>query len=315
MLTIFTTPKPFRGHIHDIQWNALKSWTLLEPRPQILLLGNEFGAEDAARDLGLIHLPEIRRNKHGTPLLSDLLSQAQQHARFPTLMLANADIIFLPGLMQTISSIFTVSSSCLITGRRTNLDVKGRRDFSPGWAKQLEDSVRQNGKVAGPTALDYFIFPKGLLGAVPDFAYGRVYWDNWILFRARSLGADLVDASNGILAVHQNHDYSHVVSDGSSQSVWSGEEAFANRRLVLSGFLMTLDDANFRMDSGMLVPNRKWGHRCWFHQLALAGIRRRAGPDLQNFLNWCARLWWDRNWKTRYAQLLSGPKPYDKPDA
>ena len=28
MLTIFTTPKPFRGHIGIIQRNALKSWTI-----------------------------------------------------------------------------------------------------------------------------------------------------------------------------------------------------------------------------------------------------------------------------------------------
>ena len=304
MLTIFTTPKPFRGHIHDIQWNALKSWTLLEPRPQILLLGNEFGAEDAARELGLIHLPEIRRNTRGTPLLSDLLLQAQQHARFPTLMLANADMIFLPGLMQTVSSIFTASSRCLITGRRTNLEVKGRRDFSPGWAKQLEDSVRQSGKDAGPTALDYFIFPRDFLGAVPDFAYGRVYWDNWILFRARSLGADLVDASNGILAVHQNHDYSHAVSDGSSQSVWSGEEAFANRRLVLSGFLMTLDDANWRLKNNLLVSQRIWNWRRHCHELALAGLSRKVPTCLQSKLNWCARFWWDRSWKKRYSPIL-----------
>ena len=307
MFTIFTTPKPFRGHIEDIQWNALKSWTLLEPRPQILLLGDEFGADAAARELNLQHLPKLRRNPYGTPFLSDLIRQAEAHAQFNKLMLANADILFLPSLVRSLAPISL--PRCLITGRRTNFDVSGKEEFSPGWDRKLEERVRQGGVPAGPTALDYFIFDRGLLGRIPDFAYGRVYWDNWILYRARAQGASLVDASQEILAIHQNHDYAHVTADGSSQSVWSGPEAFANRRLVLSGFLMTLDDANWRLESGKLLPQQRWSHRCLVHQVALAGIRKQAPVRLQNFLNWCARLWWDRNWRTRYAQLLAETRP------
>ncbi len=39
-LTLFTAPKPFRRPAGMAQWNAIMSWSRLEPRPEILLMGN-----------------------------------------------------------------------------------------------------------------------------------------------------------------------------------------------------------------------------------------------------------------------------------
>jgi hypothetical protein len=36
---------------------------------------------------------------------------------------------------------------------------------------------------------------------------GRVYWDQWLAWKAKSTGAKLVDASRSVTAIHQNHDY------------------------------------------------------------------------------------------------------------
>ena len=43
MLTIFSVPKPFRAYRNDSA-NAIHSWTLLAPRPEIILLGDDEGA-------------------------------------------------------------------------------------------------------------------------------------------------------------------------------------------------------------------------------------------------------------------------------
>src|ERR1700688_4352288 len=74
-LSIFAIPKPFRGHIDIIQRNAINSWTRLEPRPEILLLGEEAGTAAAARDLGVRHEPGGVRNELGTPLLDDFFAR------------------------------------------------------------------------------------------------------------------------------------------------------------------------------------------------------------------------------------------------
>src|SRR5713226_719892 len=57
MLTIFSTPKPFRGHIGITQRNALRSWTLLHPEVEIILFGDEAGAAEVCAEFGLRHEP------------------------------------------------------------------------------------------------------------------------------------------------------------------------------------------------------------------------------------------------------------------
>src|SRR5207244_634094 len=53
MVTIFTIPKPFRGHVGEIQRNAIGSWRALRPDVQVVLVGNEEGVEKAARNAGV----------------------------------------------------------------------------------------------------------------------------------------------------------------------------------------------------------------------------------------------------------------------
>ena len=48
MLTIFSIPKPFIGHVGVIQMNALRSWTFLDPKCEIVIFGDEPGIAEAA---------------------------------------------------------------------------------------------------------------------------------------------------------------------------------------------------------------------------------------------------------------------------
>jgi hypothetical protein len=66
-ITILAMPKPFHRDIGTIQRNAITSWTKPQPRPEIILIGNEEGVAECARELGLVHIPEIARNRHGQP--------------------------------------------------------------------------------------------------------------------------------------------------------------------------------------------------------------------------------------------------------
>ena len=53
MITFFTTAKPFTGHNGIIQRNALASWTRVCPDAEVILFGDEEGAAETARELGL----------------------------------------------------------------------------------------------------------------------------------------------------------------------------------------------------------------------------------------------------------------------
>ena len=62
MITVFSTLKPFRGHIGVIQRNALQSWARLHEDVDVVLFGDDEGTAEAARDMGFRHVPAVPRN-------------------------------------------------------------------------------------------------------------------------------------------------------------------------------------------------------------------------------------------------------------
>jgi hypothetical protein len=54
LITIFSAPKPFTNpHIARIQRNAIRSWAMLAPEAEVVLLGEEDGLAQAAAELGV----------------------------------------------------------------------------------------------------------------------------------------------------------------------------------------------------------------------------------------------------------------------
>lgn len=266
MLTIFTIPKPFRGHIATIQRNAARSWALLRPQPEIIIFGDEEGTAEIARDLGLRHVPDVACNEYGTPLLSDVFSKAQGMASNELLCYVNADIILMGDFASAVQRI--PFSPFLMAGQRWDIDIEQDWDYSPGWENRLREYVEQRGRLHPPQAIDYFAFPRNLELELPPFAVGRIGWDNWLIAHMRKRRIAVVDATEMIMAVHQNHDYSHIPVGTSG--VKKGQEAWergpeARRNIEITGhreFLEgdptekhTLEDANWRLTaSGEVRP-------------------------------------------------------------
>src|SRR5579864_3000527 len=105
MLTIFSTGKPFEGHSGVIQRNALKSWTLLHPDVEVILFGEDAGAAEVARELGLRHEPRVERNRFGSKRLDYLFARAQELARHEVLCYFNCDIILLPEFCEALERV------------------------------------------------------------------------------------------------------------------------------------------------------------------------------------------------------------------
>src|SRR2546428_763993 len=125
MLTIFSIPKPFRGHIGTIQRNAIQSWLQLSPRCEVILCGNDPGVAEAAAEYGVKHLPHIARKEYGTPFLNSAFEHVQQVATERLIAYVNADIIFLSDLMASVKRI--TAQRFLMVGQRWELDVRAAR--------------------------------------------------------------------------------------------------------------------------------------------------------------------------------------------
>jgi hypothetical protein len=233
MLTLVTIPKPFRGHIGIIQHNAIASWSLLSPRPEIILFGDDEGTAQTANEFDVRHV-SVARNEHGTPLLDDLFEKAQSLATNDLICYVNADILLMNDFMQAIEQVASQRTRFLMVGQRTDLEMKSPLDFGPGWEQPLLIRVREEGRLHPPAGSDYFVFPRGLVGRMPRFAVGRPGWDNWMIFHARSRKAIVIDATRVVTAVHQNHDFCKA----------GEKEAETRRNLELVGcFLLTIEDA------------------------------------------------------------------------
>ena len=260
MLTLFTIPKPFRGHADIIQRNAIQSWTLLQPRPEIILFGDDEKTAVVAKEFGVIHIPSVARNEYGTPLINDIFSMAQREASYDILCYVNADIILMSDFILALEHFIHFRDKFLVVGQRWDVDIKNNLEFGSCWEDRLRTFVSQNGNMHHQTGIDYFIFPRGLWGKIPPFAIGRTAWDNWLIYRARAKGAAVIDATESIMAIHQNHDYSHI--SGGIEDAWRGKEA--KRNLLLAGSskrIFTIGDANWLLSAQGLIP-AQWPENC-----------------------------------------------------
>lgn len=264
MITFFTIPKAFEGRIGTIQRNALRSWAQVAPGVQVLALGEMDPGIDAEQ------IPDIARNEHGTPLLDDAFRIAAARARHDVLCYANADVLLPPSLADAVRTTIP-SAPFLIVGECWNVRIGEELQTVP-W--------RTSAKKRGADAIDYFVFSRGLFEDLPPFAVGRPAWDNWLVWRARSGGATVVDATWGVHALHQDHDYAHL---GGLGEMRTGTEAIENRRLAGGGRqrLYSRFDATHRLVGGRLLPNPlgvahlgETIRRAWAKASYTTGVRR-----------------------------------------
>lgn len=256
MVTLFTTPKPFAGHNAMIQRNALKSWTRLHPDVEVIVFGDDEGAAETCAELGIRHVPRVERVPEGPKILRSFFDAAQKIARHDVLCYANCDIILTQDFVEAISMVRAARRNFLMVGRRCDTNIERPIDFGrEDWAEILRKTARETGEMRSGDWIDFFAFPRGLyLDKMPGFVIGRVFWDQWLVWKARSSGAAVVDASEAVLAVHQNHDYGYHAAG--RQGVWGDE--LSMRNLELAGgrwHLCTIEDATHLMNSTGIREN------------------------------------------------------------
>jgi hypothetical protein len=283
MISFFTTPKPFRGHIDVIQRNALKSWKCLFPEVEVIVLGNDEGADQVCQELGLRHVPDVDRNGDGTKSVRSLFYQAQDIARHELLCYCNCDIILTGDFAKALRAVQEWQRQFLMIGRRWDLDVVESLDFAlPSWEVQIVERARREGFQRLYYNIDYFAFSRNLFREIPDLVVGRNWWDQWLVWRAGERRVPVVDVSDEVCAVHQNHDYSYHPQG--MDGVWYDERTRSNFRNA-GGWsqLHTIEDATYRLTPEGVRPTR-------YYWLAPTRRRiRRVKKTVQTFFR--VRIW------------------------
>jgi hypothetical protein len=223
VLTIFTTAKAWRGHSGVIQRNAVQSWQALRPRPDVMVFGDDAGSKEICEELGFSHVPDVAKSSSGTPLLSDMFARAHERATTPYLAFVNADIVLPPRTPEAVRRVSDQLDSFLLVGRRIDIPVREPIDFADDrWFATLERLADDRGRKRSDLCIDWFVFPANLFREIPPFAVGRTRYDNWLIWRAADEGGTVVDGTEFVTVLHQDHDYRHVAG---SLNAWEGEEA------------------------------------------------------------------------------------------
>lgn len=210
LITFFSAPKPFTDpHIAMIQRNAIKSWTLL-PDVEVILLGEETGLAEAAKELGVRRIPNVARNDSGAPLISSMFQLARENSEGDLLCIINTDMILMPDFVEAAKQVEGQRSKFVLLSQRWDYDIASPIDFADGWEIGLRESVRKQNQLHRPAGSDFFLFPLSTFHEIPPFTIGRAGWDNWMIYKARKEGWAVIDCTSSVMVVHQNHDYSHL---------------------------------------------------------------------------------------------------------
>jgi len=266
MITIFTIPKPFvDSHIDIIQQNAIKSWMFLGPDVEVILVGNDIGVGEIAKKFGIKHIPNVLHSEFGTPLINSAFDLVRANSKSEFLVYLNADIILFKEFLNIFD--FLPKKEIVIVGRRTDLDVKELIPYEDqNWERNLKNKVKRSGKLHSAAGIDYFIFRRDSFKNLPTLIVGRVGWDNWLLAEARKRKMLIIDATDMILAIHQNHD------DDKKRKI--GPEALHNISLIKNSIYgFTIEDADWRLTKDGLKkrwfywwPFIKRGIKSLFHE-------------------------------------------------
>jgi hypothetical protein len=256
MITIFTTGKPFAGRDGVSQRNALASWKLAAPGAEVILFGDEEGAAETARELGIRHVADVEKVEAGPKVLRSFFDAAQRMARHEIVCYANCDIVLMEDFATAVVKVAKEEKDFLMVGRRWDMDVPEPITFEDReWKEKLRERARAQGTQSSGDWIDYFAFRKGFyLGKMPEMVIGRVYWDQWLVWKAQRTGAVVVDASEAVMAIHQNHDYGY--HPAGKEGVWT--DALAQRNYALAGgrwHLRTIDDATHVLGPAGLREN------------------------------------------------------------
>jgi hypothetical protein len=210
LITLFSAPKSFANpHIALIQRNAVESWTLL-PDVEVILMGEETGLAEAAHELSVKHIPSVKCNESGTPLISSMLELARQNSNSDLLCIINTDMILMNDFIEAARRSRMLRDKFVLLSQRWDLDITQPIEFTEAWQDRLRFTIHHQGFLHRPAGSDFFLFPRYCYTDLPNFTIGRAGWDNWMIYKARKEKWPVIDCTPSVMVVHQNHDYSHL---------------------------------------------------------------------------------------------------------
>jgi Nucleotide-diphospho-sugar transferase len=224
---IFAAPKPFTGEDGTNQIRAIESWTNLDPRPTVTLLGRGEGYAGVVKQFDLNWQPNIDTSFLGVPLFNAIV-QAANSSKADVAVIANADILLFDDFIYAVRKVNRdVKYPWMLIGARWDVSnvpedllraTSRRSKTSDRRLLEMVQYARENGTLHTYGGIDVWAWNTNVSaalydGTMPHFVFGRGKYDNWFTHEVISAGRrHVVDASEACTLVHLLHDH-HLVTD------------------------------------------------------------------------------------------------------
>lgn len=193
MITIYSTFRTFEiKEYNKIQRDALESWLKLDPRPEILILGNDPGTARVCKEYGVTHIDSVPVTRCGTPYLNAMIEMAEAYAANDIMLLLAGDVMIAQDTIDVARKMKKLTDKFCVCARKKHVEWnKGKKKFSfKKWATWQ--------------AGDYYMHTKGLFDGMPAFLIGRHLCEKY-MYRMACQANALVDATDRITVLHQSH--------------------------------------------------------------------------------------------------------------
>jgi len=192
-ITLFTIPQAFENQYDLIQYQAIKSWTLLNPKPDIFLLGNAPGVASTTNELGLYHIPNIAQHNS----ISDIAKWLDRIINNTILVYINPSVILTEDFTQTIQEVYDNQDHFLLTGQSRTIQTTDAIDFNDTqWQHQLRTMADKQAMPQGQLQNIYWVFTKQLLKQLCVLAPNvESSWEKQLLYAALRKYYPIIDGS------------------------------------------------------------------------------------------------------------------------
>ncbi|HEY4906768.1 MAG TPA: hypothetical protein VIH74_04910, partial [Candidatus Acidoferrum sp.] len=165
------------------------------------------------------------------------------------LCFSNCDIVLTEDFRVAFENARAWRESFLLVARRWDIDVTHLIDFSDvSAARDLRTLTLKTGFQQDENWIDFFLFRRNQFDGMPPLIVGHCYWDNWMIWRALIDGVDVLDASDFVIPIHQNHGYNPKF--GRSKGIPTDSLSLTNLAAVGgTEHLKRIDAATYRLTS------------------------------------------------------------------
>lgn len=215
LISIIACFKGFDTYAAEGQRRALRSWMAYRPYIEIIMLCDDPGVAQVAKENGIKHVPGVEVTRHGIPYWKSVVLLGQHHASAPFVMFVNGDVVLRGSLMEPVIALTSRGiTDFVLSGRRYDVNASAYSDhhLPVGW-ETSDAPVEELQRALDPThgnfgeamRMDYFVFPRGKLKeeTTPNFQIGMLKWDGWLWDQWEEDAR--YDITSTILAVHFAH--------------------------------------------------------------------------------------------------------------